>query len=688
MTILELLARKALINLSVYCKKIGEDQTAQKMDTLLGECMSEENQKQLLLQADKELVDYLHNGEREIPRFFQMINRANLTPLGMRALEFVIAQVYFPEIGTLVSKLFHTSPYFTLEDVIRVLEQPLSLETEYPYLLETYTGLAKILEYRKEEGFFFRKPLVADKRLLAWLCMEDEPDKEMKSMISVYFAGEEPVSLYIGEDSAKLILASIQKPDCVTQIAGEINAGRKYLLKYACDECQQNMLFLHFKKLLQACRGDKDEMIQQKVFAYFIHKIKREMLFYDAGICIWGTEEIEQDDTLVEILLQVIDEMQSQPHPVCVTTDNKLHLIDRTEYYMNRILLPPVTRPDRKKIWDGYSNFYGMEHIDTRMAAQKYRLNPGEIQKAAHRIYMSPNREKGAEGAKFLAQICEEVLPSPVAGQIQRNMTKMGLEDLKLPQPQKDLLAEICAQVNHRQTVFDDWGMERKYAYGKNVSALFIGPPGTGKTMAVDIISGLINLPVYKIDLSQVVDKYIGETEKKLEVVFNLAQKSNTILFFDEADSIFGKRSEVNEAKDRYANTEVSYILQRIEQYDGIVILASNYKKNIDEAFLRRMRYLVEFPMPDAATREEIWKSCFTEQVPVDFLDFAYLAKNFELSGGSIKNVVLNAVFMAARDNCPVGMKQVLVSLRNEKMKMGKPMILSDFGQYAPIMKE
>ncbi|MBQ7840692.1 MAG: ATP-binding protein [Lachnospiraceae bacterium] len=230
--------------------------------------------------------------------------------------------------------------------------------------------------------------------------------------------------------------------------------------------------------------------------------------------------------------------------------------------------------------------------------------------------------------------------------------------------------------------------MEEKYPYGKNISALFIGPPGTGKTMAVDIISGLINLPVYKIDLSQVVDKYIGETEKKLEEVFNLAQKSNTILFFDEADSIFGKRSEVNEAKDRYANTEVSYILQRIEQYDGVVILASNFKKNIDEAFLRRMRYLVEFPMPDAATRKEIWKSCFGSKVPTEDLDFSYLAKNFEFSGGSIKNIALNAVFLAAKEGCDVGMKQVLTSLRNEKMKMGKPMILSDFGQYAGLMME
>ena len=203
MTILELLTRKALIRLSVYCKKNGEDQTANKMDALLGECMTEENQEQYLLRADEELVSYLHDSEREIPRYFQLINRADLTPLGMRVMEFVIAQVYFPEIGTLISKLFHTSPYFTLEDVIKVLEQPLYLETEYSYLFETYTGLTKILEYRKEESFFFRKPLVADKRLLAWLCMEDEADKEIKNMVSLYFAGEEQISLYIGEENQR-----------------------------------------------------------------------------------------------------------------------------------------------------------------------------------------------------------------------------------------------------------------------------------------------------------------------------------------------------------------------------------------------------------------------------------------------------------------------------------------------------
>ena len=262
------------------------------------------------------------------------------------------------------------------------------------------------------------------------------------------------------------------------------------------------------------------------------------------------------------------------------------------------------------------------------------------------------------------------------------------LEDLKLFPEQKRILNNICSHVWYRHRVYDEWNMDSRYAYGKNVSALFCGPPGTGKTMAVHVISNMLNLPLYRIDLSQVVDKYIGETEKRLEEIFEAAEKNNTVLFFDEADSIFGKRSEVNEAKDKYANTEVSYILQRIEQYDGIVILATNYRKNIDEAFMRRIRYVVEFSLPNAKLREELWKSSFSEEIPKEDLDYEYLAEQFELAGGAIKNIVLNASFLAAAENRPVTMTDILHSIRNENVKTGKVMLSKDFGLYAEIMEE
>ena len=167
-----------------------------------------------------------------------------------------------------------------------------------------------------------------------------------------------------------------------------------------------------------------------------------------------------------------------------------------------------------------------------------------------------------------------------------------------------------------------------------------------------------------------------------MEEVFNVAEKNNSILFFDEADSIFGKRSEVNDAKDKYANTEVSYILQRMEEYEGIVILATNYKNNIDEAFMRRIRYLVEFPFPGVEIRRQIWESCFASEVPLNDIDFDYLARQFELAGGNIKNIVLNAVFKAASEEKPVEMIHILESIRAENLKMGKTMIPRDFAEY------
>lgn len=194
-------------------------------------------------------------------------------------------------------------------------------------------------------------------------------------------------------------------------------------------------------------------------------------------------------------------------------------------------------------------------------------------------------------------------------------------------------------------------------------------------------------LPLFKVDLSQVVDKYIGETEKRLEEIFQKAQQSNLILFFDEADSIFGKRSEVKDAKDKYANIETSYILQRIEEYDGVVLLATNYKNNIDPAFMRRIRYEISFSLPNKEIREEIWRSLFIKEVPYKDIDFDFLAQQFEFTGALIKNVMLYAAFKAASEDSAITMKHILKGVMYENKKQGKTMSLDEFGIYQELVK-
>jgi SpoVK/Ycf46/Vps4 family AAA+-type ATPase len=248
-----------------------------------------------------------------------------------------------------------------------------------------------------------------------------------------------------------------------------------------------------------------------------------------------------------------------------------------------------------------------------------------------------------------------------------------GWSDIILPDDRIALLREIVATVRGRPVVLEQWGVGRKLARSSGVTVLFAGPPGTGKTMAAEIIAAELGLDLYKIDLSTIVSKYIGETEKNLERIFWEAERSNAILFFDEADALFGKRSEVRDSHDRYANIEISYLLQRMEAYAGVTILATNLRANLDEAFTRRLQFAVDFPFPDEQNRLRIWQTLFPPEVPRDpELDFSWLARRFKLAGGNIRNIIVSAAYLAASDGQRVSMQHLLHGTRRELQKMGR----------------
>ncbi len=255
----------------------------------------------------------------------------------------------------------------------------------------------------------------------------------------------------------------------------------------------------------------------------------------------------------------------------------------------------------------------------------------------------------------------------------QRIVPSAGWDDLILPEPQMQALRQLADQVRHRMQVHESWGFADKGRRGLGVSALFAGASGTGKTLAAEVVARDLDLDLYRIDLSAVVSKYIGETEKNLARVFDAAEEGGAFLLFDEADALFGKRSEVKDSHDRYANIEIGYLLQRMEAYQGLAVLTTNLKSTMDKAFQRRLRFIVSFPFPDAAQREAIWRRAFPAKTPTEGLEAARLAR-LNVAGGNIRNIALNAAFLAAAAGAPVGMRHLLEAAQLEAQKIERPL--------------
>jgi ATPase family associated with various cellular activities (AAA) len=264
----------------------------------------------------------------------------------------------------------------------------------------------------------------------------------------------------------------------------------------------------------------------------------------------------------------------------------------------------------------------------------------------------------------------------------QRLPPRATWDDLVLPDGEKARLREIAAHVAHRITVYETWGFAATSSRGLGISALFAGASGTGKTLAAEVLASVLRLDLYRIDLSGVVSKYIGETEKNLRRVFDAAEDGGAILFFDEADALFGKRSEVKDSHDRYANIEINYLLQRMESYRGLAVLATNMKGALDPAFLRRIRFVVNFPFPDAAQRAELWRRMFPPATPTEGLDTVKLAR-LNIPGGNIRNIAMNAAFLAAQADEPVRMPHILRAVRSEYAKLEKPLTETEMRDFA-----
>ena len=329
---------------------------------------------------------------------------------------------------------------------------------------------------------------------------------------------------------------------------------------------------------------------------------------------------------------------------------------------------------ERKALWAHYLEQANILAIpDISGLASQFALTSAQIRDA---VLLALNHT-GQGGTTLteddLMAAARTASSSRLSGLARKVPSRYGWPDIVLPADQILLLQEIVATVRGRPTVLEEWGLGRKLASSYGVSILFAGPPGTGKTLAAQIIAAELGLDLYKIDLSTLISKYIGETEKNLERIFTEAESSNAILFFDEADALFGKRSEVRDSHDRYANVEISYLLQRMEAYDGVTILATNLRANLDEAFTRRLQFAVDFPFPEEADRLRIWQTLFPPDIPrTRDLDFEMLSRRFKLAGGNIRNIILSAAYLASANGGILTMEHLLHGTRRELQKMGR----------------
>ncbi len=396
-------------------------------------------------------------------------------------------------------------------------------------------------------------------------------------------------------------------------------------------------------------------------------------------ICFDGLDELEPDRHL---RVQRVLGARGERTLVCASTAQAVVALGEATAVV--VEAPQASFGERRAAWAAHT---GTEDVND--VAAKFRLSVGQIADAAdvsrlaamtrgETVPTPPDLDLGARSASStrLAELASR-LDAPFTW-----------ADIVIAERQLEVLHSISSYLRHRDLVLSEWGYEKTVARSQGLKVLFAGESGTGKTMAGQVLAKDLGLDLFRLDLATVVSKYIGETEKNLDRVFGAAEGSNAILFFDEADALFGKRSEVKDAHDRYANIEVAYLLQKMEGYPGAVILATNFRQNMDDAFLRRLDVVVDFPFPEPEDREKIWQLVLPEAAPVtDDIDVRFLAERFKLSGGSIRNCSLTAAFMAADGTGRIGMEHLVRAVALEYNKLGRLTIEADFDHFHGMIR-
>lgn len=522
---------------------------------------------------------------------------------------------------------------------------------------------------------FSGRTLRLDERIRRYLLDDDSLDQSLDLVAELY--AESGAGLLAERLSGQILRTfSLETGSQVFYFYGPLGVGKLAAAQALSHTSSGRLLVVRGQRLLE---------LPLKAFSDLAQRAIREARLQTA-LLYWGDFDLLLEDEQSARRQILFDLLREAVHsgPLCVVLAGE-RIWDAGDAFAlagvpERI---PFTRlpfhlPDsaqRLDLWQACLAGKVDERVLGQVAAQ-FRLSAGQIRsaaEAARNLAYTRHPQQPEIMISDLLIACRLQSGHKLASLAQKVNTINAWEELILPEEQMVQLHALNDQVRYRNRVLEEWGFSEKLALGKGLHALFTGPPGTGKSMAAGVLAGALDLDLYKIDLSTIVSKYIGETEKNLARIFAEASASNAILFFDEADALFGRRTEVKDSHDRYANLEVSYLLQKMDEYDGLVILASNLRQNIDKAFLRRLNFIIDFPAPGPADRLRIWQGIWPVAAPrAADVDLPALAEQLELTGGSIRNIVLSAAYLAASEGKSIQMEHLRCAAEGEYKKIGK----------------